>query len=458
MFSILVVDDEKLIRDLLRDYLAKNGFKVDTAVDGIDALAKYESNGYDLVITDLNMPELDGIGLLKQLKAVSPDISVIVITAYGTIESAIDVVKEGASDYVLKPFILEEVLIKIQKAFNIKTLSKENVALKTELNKTFNFKNIIGKSRKIKDLLSLIKKVSLVRSNILITGESGTGKEIVARAIHVNSGNKNGLFTAINCGAIPENLLESELFGYKKGAFTGAYKNKEGLFITASNGTIFLDEIGNMPMSLQVKILRALETREVQPIGSNEFLPFNARIIAATNSNLALAIDHGTFREDLYYRLNVIEIKLPPLRERLEDIPLLVRYFIEKKYKGINKLVKGVTPETMELLCIYDWKGNIRELENIIERCIVLSDTERIGAECLPSFVKNPKSRNFPKFDRNIKIQLLKDATREFEHDYITYVLNHFDNDKKAVANVLGVSLASIYRRLEEETPQDNKK
>ncbi|MCK4906036.1 MAG: sigma-54-dependent Fis family transcriptional regulator [Spirochaetes bacterium] len=458
MFSILVVDDEKLIRDLLRDYLAKNGFKVDTAVDGIDALAKYESNGYDLVITDLNMPELDGIGLLKQLKAVSPDISVIVITAYGTIESAIDVVKEGASDYVLKPFILEEVLIKIQKAFNIKTLSKENVALKTELNKTFNFKNIIGKSRKIKDLLSLIKKVSLVRSNILITGESGTGKEIVARAIHVNSGNKNGLFTAINCGAIPENLLESELFGYKKGAFTGAYKNKEGLFITASNGTIFLDEIGNMPMSLQVKILRALETREVQPIGSNEFLPFNARIIAATNSNLALAIDHGTFREDLYYRLNVIEIKLPPLRERSEDIPLLVRYFIEKKYKGINKLVKGVTPETMELLCIYDWKGNIRELENIIERCIVLSDTERIGAECLPAFVKNPKSRSLPKFDRNIKIQLLKDAAREFEHDYITYVLNHFDNDKKAVANVLGVSLASIYRRLEEETPQDKKK
>lgn len=451
-FQILVVDDEEIIRNVLSDLLAREGYTIDTAVDGIDALEQFNRNSYDLVITDLTMPRLDGMGLLKKLKESDPELKVIVITAYATLESAVSVIREGAYDYIVKPFIIDEVLFKIRNIFNIQHLSKENLALRSQFHEQYDFSHIIGKSRAILGVLEMIKKISVARSNVLITGESGTGKELVARAIHTNSPGSDGPFLGVNCGAIPENLLESELFGYKKGAFTGAFKDKEGMFIAAGDGSIFLDEIGEMPIGLQIKLLRALEERAVQPVGSHEPRPFSARIISATNKNLLDEVEKGNFREDLFYRLNVVEVKLPPLRERQDDIPLLVRHFLDKKGKELNLAVRHISSEAMQILERYQWRGNIRELENTIERAMILSDGETITASALPRHisghepVKTIRETAPPRTDTRLP---LKEAQRNFELRYIEAVLQETDGDKKNAAERLGISLASLYRKLE---------
>lgn len=451
-FHILVVDDEEIIRNVLSDLLAREGYTVDTAVDGIDALEQFNQKSYNLIITDLTMPRLDGMGLLKQLKASEPELTVIVITAYATLESAVSVIREGAYDYIVKPFIIDEVLFKIRNIYNIQHLSKENLALRAQFHEQYDFSHIIGKSRAILGVLEMIKKISVARSNVLITGESGTGKELVARAIHANSPGNEGPFLGVNCGAIPENLLESELFGYKKGAFTGAFKDKEGMFIAAGDGSIFLDEIGEMPLGLQIKLLRALEERAVQPVGSHEPRPFNARIISATNKNLLEEVEKGNFREDLFYRLNVVEVKLPSLRERQDDIPLLVRHFLSKKGQELGLPDRRISAEAMQQLERYQWRGNIRELENTIERAIILSESETITLQALPRHITGTAEQKTPVKEPETPVETglpLKEALRRFELRYIETVLRETEGDKKRAADRLGISLASLYRKLE---------
>ena len=448
MFEILIVDDEKVIRNVLKDLLTKEGYRITTAEDGIDALEKMETTAFDLVITDLTMPRMDGMALLKHLRKHHRDTTVIVLTAYANLESAVSVVREGAYDYIVKPFIVDEILYKIKNIFNIKVLSDENVALKNQLHDKFDFSNIVGKSESIQSVLAMIRKISIARSNALITGESGTGKELVAKAIHTNSPSGKGPFLAINCGAIPENLLESELFGYKKGSFTGAYKDKDGMFVAAQDGTLFLDEIGEMPITLQIKLLRALEERTVQPIGSNTVLPFNARIVSATNKNLLEEVSAGNFRRDLYYRLNVIELHIPPLRDRKDDLPLLTRHFIKQKNSELNLNVKGIDEEAMQIFYRYEWKGNIRELENVIERAMILSESGRITTHCLPPQLFGGEEPQSPTM-MPLTILPFKEAVHEFEKNYIQRILQETGNDKKEASKLLKISLASLYRKLE---------
>jgi two-component system response regulator PilR (NtrC family) len=452
MFRILVVDDEEIIRKLLHDLLSREGFQVDTACDGIDALEQTDKQDYDLLITDITMPRMDGHALLRELRTRAPETRVLVITAFGNIESAVSVIREGASDYIVKPFIIDDVLHRIRKIFEVKELSRENIELRTRLSAKFDFSEIVGKSDGIMQVLALVRKISIARSNVLITGESGTGKEVIARALHASSSSKDGPFLGINCSAIPENLLESELFGYRKGAFTGAYRDKDGMFIAAGNGTLFLDEIGEMPLGLQIKLLRALEERVVHPIGGTQTLPFQARIISATNRRLSEEIERGNFREDLYYRLNVVEIKLPPLRERIDDLPLLIKHFITKKNSELGLQVHSVTDQAMALLLGYGWKGNIRELENVIERAMILSESDMIEPGALPGFLRRPSEGTALRV--NGPILPLKQAAHDFEVRYIRSVLEETGDDKRRAASLLGISLASLYRKMEGASPE----
>jgi len=462
MLRILVVDDEEIIRNILLDMLRQDGHSVQTAVDGRDALEYLESGSWDLVLSDLTMPRLDGAALLKIIRERWPETLVIIITAYGSVDSAVSAMREGAYDYITKPFLIEEIRLRIRNILAMRSLSRENTALKHQLQEKYDFSAIIGKSEGILEVLEMIRRISIARSNVLILGESGTGKELVARAIHANSPCKSGPFLAINCGAIPENLLESELFGYKKGSFTGAYKDKTGLFASADEGSLFLDEIGEMPPGLQTKLLRALEERVIQPIGSTETLPFTARIIAATNKDLAREIGTGSFREDLYYRLNVVEIHVPPLRERHDDIPLLARHFVRKKAAEISTPEPEIDPAAMRALEEYSWKGNIRELENIIERAVILCEGNRIGIDSLPTQLRRLTQDQPPETGterqarpalpiREAAGQTLKQAIADFERRYIEEIVRDCADDKKEAAIKLGISVASLYRKLNEE-------
>ncbi|HPH02279.1 MAG TPA: sigma-54 dependent transcriptional regulator [Spirochaetota bacterium] len=462
MLKILVVDDEEIIRNILLDMLSQDGHSVQTAVDGRDALEYLENDSWDLVLSDLTMPRLDGAALLKIIRERWPETLVIIITAYGSVDSAVSAMREGAYDYITKPFLIEEIRLRIRNILAMRSLSRENTALKHQLQEKYDFSAIIGKSNGILEVLEMIRRISIARSNVLILGESGTGKELVARAIHANSPCKSGPFLAINCGAIPENLLESELFGYKKGSFTGAYKDKTGLFASADEGSLFLDEIGEMPPGLQTKLLRALEERVIQPIGSTETLPFTARIIAATNKDLAREIGTGSFREDLYYRLNVVEIHVPPLRERQDDIPLLARHFVRKKAGEISIPEPEIDPAAMQALEEYSWKGNIRELENVIERAVILCDGNRIGTDSLPNHLRRLTQNQFPETGRETRKppalpvreatgQNLKQAIADFERRYIEETVRDCADDKKEAALKLGISVASLYRKLNGE-------
>ncbi len=442
-FSLLVIDDDREMTEMLRDALSRD-YDVDTLSDSKEAESVLKAKQYDIVLTDLKMGEVDGFSILKMVKEISPETEVIIMTAFGTLETAIQAIKEGAFDYITKPFKISGLRHTLQKAIERKQLEKENLLLKKILQERYQFYNIIGKSSKMQRIFDLIEKISKVDSNVLIEGESGTGKELVAKAIHFNSPRKKGPFVTINCAAIPDNLLESELFGYVKGAFTGATQSKKGLFLEADGGTIFLDEIGDMSLNLQSKLLRVLEEKQIRPLGSTQLIPINVRIIAATNQNLKKAVEEKKFREDLYYRLNVINVSLPPLRERKEDIPLLVEHFIKKYADRYGKRIKRLDPRLMSCLEEYSWPGNVRELENAIERAVALTDDEEVIKEIdIP--MENchlPVSSSEPilVIDRIITLE-------ELERVYIKKVLELTGGNKGKAAELLGISKRTIYRK-----------
>jgi two-component system response regulator PilR (NtrC family) len=385
--SILIVDDDRSLRKMLVFVLAKEGYRVEEAVNGVDALKKLKGRNFDLVISDIRMPDLNGIELLKKIKTHDQDLPVIMITAYATTNDAIEAMKLGAEDYIMKPFSLDELKIIITKSLHKKNIERENVELKEKLSDKENFENIVGADPKMRKIFELIDTIAQTDSTVLISGESGTGKELIARAIHSKCSRGNQKFISINCGALPENLLESELFGHKKGAFTDAYQDKEGLFEAANHGTLFLDEISEMSQKMQVKILRAIQEKVIRRVGGNQEIPVDVRIITATNRDLVEGIEKGEFRSDLYYRLNVISIKVPPLRERKEDIPILMQYFLQRYNKKFAKDIQGFEKKVLECFQNYNWPGNVRELENFIERGIALEKGQIISASSLPSEV-----------------------------------------------------------------------
>jgi len=388
---ILVVDDEKSMRDLLSITLEKEGYDVLTAAGGEPAIEALHRESVDAVITDLRMPKVDGLQVLRVAKEISPDTAVIVITAVASTETAVEAMKLGAYDYITKPFKLDEVNLIVRNALERKRLRDENLYLRRQLETQHRFENIIGKSGVIAEVFDTIRKIADSPSTAMVTGESGTGKELVARAIHFNSFRRDKPFVSVNCGAIPEGLMESELFGHVRGAFTGAVSNKVGLFSAAEGGTLFLDEITEIPALLQVKLLRAIQVREIRRVGDTRDIKTDVRLIAASNLDLEQAVAEGILREDLFYRLNVIPIQLPPLRERREDIPLLVAHFLQKFSKELGKDVRGVTPEAMAVLERYRWPGNIRELENVLERAIVLGAGDMLGIDSLPESVRRER-------------------------------------------------------------------
>lgn len=441
--NILVVDDEQTIRDALKMVLEEEGYQTQTAADGKEALDLVNEVDFDIVITDLKMPEIDGMTLTRQCQQICPQTSVIIITAHGSLESAIEALRIGAYDYILKPFDFDDVLYKIKRLIKQKELVLENQALRQEVEQKYSFSNIVGQSSQMKKIFELIKKVANTKGNVLITGSSGTGKELVARAIHFNSDRKNKPFVPINCGAIVDNLMESEFFGHKKGSFTGAVRDKDGHFKMANDGTLFLDEIGDIPLHLQVKLLRAIEENEILPVGGNTPIKTDVRIIAATNRNLEEDLEKGTFRDDLFYRLNVVEIKLPSLNDRREDIPLLVKHFLDKYNMELNRNIKNADNETMRILLNYSWKGGIRELENVIERALILCEGEYINKHDLPpNMIDIDYDSDFP--DR------MKDAVAAFEKKHIISILKRMENNKEETAKLLDISLSSLYRKMDE--------
>lgn len=441
---ILIADDEKTFRDTLAKVLIEEGYEVMTAPNGVVALQEISKQEFDVAFCDIRMPGIDGLQLLEEIRKVSPRTSVIIITAYGSIESAVQALKRGAYDYIVKPLIFDEVLVKVKNIIGFQELSRDYKRLRAEVEERYDFRNIVGISPKICEVLNLVKKITSTKSTVLITGESGTGKELIARAIHQNSPRKTEKFVPINCAAIPDNLLESELFGHVKGAFTGAISSKEGLFKIADKGTLFLDEVGELPLSLQVKLLRVIEDGEVLPVGGVKTIKTDIRLIAATTRNLSKEVEKGNFREELYYRLNVVEIALPPLRERKEDIPPLVNHFVNRLNMELRKSVSGVDPQAMRILLSYSWKGNVRELRNVIERAMILCEGDIIMPFDLPSPLSVGKEPIEKEEDN------LKEILRKYEREHIIKVLEKTGPDKKEAARLLGLSLSSLYRKIEE--------
>ncbi len=445
--NILIADDEKPIRDSMKMVLEEEGYNIEVVADGEEALQKIQSsrgdNNYDIVITDIKMPKIDGIQLLEKASTISPETFFIIMTAYASVHTAIEALRHGAYDYLIKPIEFDDLVIRIKRLIEYKKLALENKTLRQRISADFSFTNLIGKSEAMKKVFSIIAQVAPTSSNVLITGKSGTGKELVAKAIHFNSKRKDKIFLPVNCGAIPENLIESELFGHKKGAFTGATEDKLGLFKVADGGTLFLDEIGEIPLNLQVKLLRAIEDKEFIPVGGTKPVSTDVRIIAATNQNLFEKTKTGEFREDLYYRLNVVEINLPTLNERKEDIPLLVNHFIEKYCREMGKKIIGVDNETMKILINHDWRGGVRELENIIERAIIFCKKDILTVDDLADYVKgNTNITDYP--------DSLKEALHNFEREHIIKTMKKYDYNKEEVAKALEIGLSSLYRKMDE--------
>jgi DNA-binding NtrC family response regulator len=441
--KILIVDDEHSIRESVSTVLNEEGYETEKASNGKEALALINKTDFDIIITDLKMPEMDGMALLRESFRICPQTSVIIITAHASLESAIEALRMGAFDYIIKPFDFDDLILKLKRLFAHRDLVLENQALRKEVEEKYNFSNIIGSSVQMQRVFSLIKKVSATKGNVLITGRSGTGKELVARAIHFNSPRKTKRFVAINCGAIVGTLMESEFFGHKKGSFTGAFNDKDGYFKIANRGTLFLDEVGDIPMHLQVKLLRAIEEGEILPVGGTDPIAVDIRLIAATNRDLARAVEDGKFREDLYYRLNVIEIKLPALSERKEDIPLLVQHFIKKFNRELNRTIKNADNETMRILRNHHWKGGIRELENVIERALILCEGDYITIDDLPP--------NMVLAEMNMETpDGLKQALAFYERLHIEKILQKTAGNKGEAAKLMKISLSSLYRKMDE--------
>ena len=438
MRKILVVDDEPNIRKMLMRVLSSEGFTVKEAVNGLEALKKIEEENNSLVLLDLKMPGLNGIETLEKIREYDKDLPVIMMSAYGSIPEAVEAMKKGAIDYLIKPFDIEELKIIVERAIQQYELKVENIYYREEEEKRFNFEEIIGKSKAINGVLEMIKNVSSTPATVLITGESGTGKELIARAIHKNSLRRGSPFVVVNCAAFSLNLLESELFGHEKGAFTGAISQRIGRFEMAQGGTIFLDEIGEIDLSIQTKLLRVLQEKEFERVGSSKSIKVDARILAATNKDLKKEVKEGRFREDLFYRINVFNIEAPPLRERKEDIPLLVEHFIKKYNRILNRKVKGVSVEAINLLLDYDFPGNIRELENIIERSIIMAKSEIID-ESYFGFIREPEEKT--KKEGN-----LQEAEKEL---IIKYLIQNKGNRTKT-AELLGISRRNLQNKIKQ--------
>jgi len=417
---VLVIDDEENLRHYLQMVLGEAGYQVETASDGKEALEKIQHQTWDIILCDIRMPRMDGMAFLKQAKAKGLEGTIIMMSAYGTVDTAVEAMKIGAYDYVSKPFNADEIVLTIKKAEERERLREENIRLKEEVQRDYDLENIVAKSEAMRKIFDLIKKVARYKSSVLITGESGTGKELVARAIHYNSDRKDKPLISINCGAIPENLLESELFGHVKGAFTDAVRTKKGLFEMANQGTMFLDEVGELPQSLQVKLLRVLQDGEIRRVGDTDSFKVDVSLIAATAKDLDSEVKNGRFREDLYYRLNVLPIHLPPLRERKEDIPSLVEHFIALYNKKLGLRIKGTSEGALERFLQYAWPGNVRELENIIERGMILAEKDTIGLEALPIYVQEgsqstpvPSGLSIKKNAKEMEIKLIKEALKK---------------------------------------------
>ncbi len=445
---ILVVDDERSMQEFLEIFFRGEGYDVATAGDVDGARAHLESDDYDVVITDIQMPGGTGIDLLRHVHEVSPDTLVVMMTAYATAETAIEAMKQGAYDYVTKPFKVDEMRLVVEKALEKKLLSSENRRLRSELRSVVRDRSIIGTSAAMHRVFDLISRVADNKANVLISGESGTGKEMVARAIHAGGERRDRPFVAVNCGAIPENLLESELFGHVKGAFTGAVQNKAGLFEVAEGGTLFLDEVGELTLPLQVKLLRAIQDKSFRRVGGTTDGSVNVRIVAASNRRLEEEVAAGRFREDLYYRLNVIEIPLPPLRERIDDVPLLVSHFVEKYSAELGKPVTGLSEEAMQRLCGYAFPGNVRELENVIERAVALTREPEVGVDSLPPTLLQPAEGaagpSIPPEGIDLEARI-----QEYERGLLREALRLAGGVKKRAAQLCGVSFRSFRYRLE---------
>lgn len=442
---VLIVDDEKSMCQFLSIMLRKEGYHVATVYNGKKAIEEIRKSRFDVVLTDIKMSGMDGIEVLTQIKNVDPSIPVIIMTAYASQKTAIEAVNRGAFHYLIKHAKNDEIKMVIRNALDMRRVRAENMLLKKQLRKSSDFKTIVGKSEEMEKVFNLVDKVAESDSTIMIFGESGTGKELIARAIHQRSNRAGGPFVSINCGALPESLLESELFGHVKGSFTGAIKDKEGLFKVAQGGTFFLDEVGETSPTIQVKLLRVLQEREIIPVGGTNPIRVEVRLIAATNADLEKAVKQENFRADLFYRLNVIPIHLPPLRKRRDDIPLLVNHFLAKYNENIEpKHQKAITKSAMDILVNYNWPGNVRELENVIERAVILSDGNEIKVEALPDKIRQKE----PSSQRLImdKVQV---TLEELEREYLIKVLDDTNWQKKKASAILGINASTLYRKIQ---------
>ena len=446
---ILVVDDEQSMREFLSIALKRAGHEVEVAESGDSAMRILGERELDLVITDLRLGKLDGLAVLRRVRETAPDTEVIVITAYATPDNAIEAMKAGAYDYIQKPFKVDEILLVCRRALERHTLARENLTLRQRLSESRQLADIVGSSKAMRHVFDMVSKVAPSRTNLLISGESGTGKELVARAVHKQSPRSDQPFLAVNCAAIPTTLLESELFGHTKGAFTGAERSRPGLFREASNGSLLLDEVSELDPQLQVKLLRVLQERKVRPVGSDREEEVDVRVMAASNRNLAKAVERGDFREDLYYRLNVIEIKVPPLRERCDDIPLLVDHFVRRFAADSAKEIRGVSPEALELLMRHPFPGNVRELENMVERAVTLASSEVLQPDDF-SDLKSRLSGEIVRLERLIDRNLsLDDVLSKVEEDLIEQALERTNGVRTEAAKLLGISFRSLRYRLD---------
>jgi DNA-binding NtrC family response regulator len=439
---ILVIDDEALIRATLAEYLGQEGFEVACCADGEAAVRLAAERRFDVALCDVQLPGMDGMEVLERLLKLSPETFVLLITAYATVENAVEAFQRGAHDYLIKPVLLDDVRNKIRRLLAYRDLYQENQALRRELNRDYDFEHIIGESLAMRRVFVLVRKVAPTRSTVLLVGESGTGKELIARALHHQSPARDERFLAINCAAIPSDLLENQLFGHRKGAFTGADRDQAGVFVHAGAGTVFLDEIGELPAGTQAKLLRAIEQKEILPVGADEPLTVEARVLAATNKDLRREVEQGRFREDLFYRLNVVTIAIPPLRDRREDIPDLVEFLLAKHARALGKRITGMTHDTMRLLLACRWKGNVRELENALQRAVILSDGPLLTPADLPPDLA-------PVEGDPALVDDLGEAVRRFERQHIERVLRQTP-DKKEAARRLGMGLSSLYRKIAE--------
>jgi len=447
---IMVIDDEPLMSITVQDALVAEGYKVTAAETGEKGLTLLRENQADILITDLKLPDVDGIQILKEVKTISPETQVIMITAYGSVDSAVTAMKEGASDYLTKPFAMDELLLIIKRILRMKQLEEENIFLRKKVEERYGLEGLVGKSPQMLKIYDLIETVSQTDTTVLVYGESGTGKEMVANAIHLRSPRKGRSFIKVNCAALPETLLESELFGHEKGAFTGAFKQRKGRFEMADGGTLFLDEIGDISHVVQVKLLRVLQERQFERLGGNETLSVNVRLICATQRDLKEEIRKGALREDLYYRLNVVPINLPPLRERREDILLLADHFIDKFSKKMGKEITGLSEDAHTLLLRYPFPGNIRELENMLERAVALIKGKVIQAEDLPEEVCGRETPIHNICEKIRASRPLFSAIKLFEKDYIQSVLEKTKGKKGQAADILGISRKTLWEKIKE--------